>query len=237
MAFAPSRNLRGRARRRPAHWPIVRAVSGPAVDVALVLAIDVSGSVSEHRMLLQRGGYIDAMRHPRFLAAVRAGPAGRVALTFVEWSEFRRQTQVVGWQLVHDSVTAGRFADGILHADHSMPGWTSISAAIDYSAALLAAAGFVTGRRAIDISGDGVNNDGREVTAARDDAVAAGIVINGLPILEVEPTRDDYFRDNVIGGPGAFMMVAHRQEDFAAAVLRKLLVEIAGMADPAVVRL
>jgi hypothetical protein len=216
--------------------PIVRrhqrlpaaAAEGILVDLALVLAIDVSGSVSQDRLLLQRRGYTGAMRHPHFVQAVRSGPHGRIALTFVEWSEARRQRQVVDWQIVHDAASAETFAAAIEAAAQSGPGWTSISAAIDYAVRLLAGSGFTANRRVIDISGDGVNNDGREVTAARDDAVAAGVVVNGLPILEVEPALDDYFRRNVIGGPGAFMMVARTRDDFATAVLRKLLVEIAG---------
>jgi hypothetical protein len=213
-----------RRRQRP---PATTAAS-LQVDLALVLAIDVSGSVSQDRILLQRRGYTDAMRHPHFVQAVRAGPHGRIALTFVEWSEARRQRQVVDWRLVHDTDSAEAFAAAIEAAAQSGPGWTSISAAIDYAVRLFARSGVTADRRVIDISGDGVNNDGRDVTAARDDAVAAGVVVNGLPILEVEPALDDYFRRNVIGGPGAFMLVARTRDDFATAVLRKLLVEIAG---------
>jgi hypothetical protein len=232
MIIASRKKLRAMAGPSAAGQVVGRPASGPDVDVALVLAIDVSGSVSEDRLLLQRRGYIEAMRHPLLIDAVRAGTTGRIALTFVEWSEARRQTQAVGWQVVHDNSTAQRFASAIETAEHSMLGWTSISAAIDFAARLLAESGFVAARRVIDISGDGVNNDGRDVIAARDDAVAAGIIINGLPILEVEPRLDEYFRRNVIGGPGAFVMVARNRGDFAAAVLRKLLLEVAGIQPP-----
>jgi hypothetical protein len=210
-----------------------RAGDAMAVDVALVLAIDVSGSVSEDRMMLQRQGYSDALRHPGFLEAVRSGPTGRVALTFVQWSEARRQDQSVAWRVIEDAATARQFADAITAADRPMPGWTSISAAIDFSARLIAAGGFTAGRKVIDVSGDGSNNDGREVTAARDDAVAAGITVNGLPIIEIEPRLDDYYRRNVIGGPDAFVVVARDIGAFADAMLRKLLVELA-YASPAV---
>jgi hypothetical protein len=201
--------------------------AGATVDVALVLAIDVSGSVSNARMMLQRQGYSDALCHPGFVEAVRSGPAGRVALTFVQWSEARRQEQSVEWRLIEDAATARQFAQAIAAADRPMPGWTSISAAIDFSARLIAGSGLAAQRKVIDVSGDGSNNDGREVTAARDDAVAAGITVNGLPIVEAEPGLDEYYRRNVIGGRGAFAVVARDIDAFAEAVLRKLLVEVA----------
>ena len=207
--------------------PRLATQAGATVDVALVLAIDVSGSVSDARMMLQRQGYSDALCHPSFVEAVRSGPTGRVALTFVQWSEARRQEQSVAWRVIKDAATAQQFAQAIADADRPMPGWTSISAAIDYSVGLFANSGLEAERKVIDISGDGRNNDGREVTAARDDAVAANITVNGLPIVEVEPGLDDYYRRNVIGGPGAFVVVARDIGAFAEAVLRKLLVEVA----------
>jgi len=198
------------------------------VDVALVLAIDVSGSVSEARITLQRQGYINALRHPRLIDAVRSGRTGRIALTFVQWAEAERHEQSVGWQVIHDVATAARFADAIAAADRPNPGWTSISGAIDYSVQLIRDNRVTAERRVIDISGDGTNNDGRDVTAARDDAIAAGITINGLPSIEVEPGLAEYYRRNVIGGPGAFVVIARDTASFGTAVLRKLLVEIAG---------
>ena len=210
---------------------LTRPNAASAVDVALVLAIDVSGSVSADRVRLQRQGYSDAMRHPALVRAVQSGPLGRIAITFVQWSEARRQDQAVKWQVVEDSESANRFSDAITHADVPMPGWTSISAAIDFSAHLLGVSGYRADRMVIDVSSDGSNNDGRDVTASRDEALAAGIIINGLPSVEVEPGLDDYYRQNVIGGPGAFVMVVHDIADFSEAVLRKLLVEIAGTED------
>jgi hypothetical protein len=216
--------------RRRAHAATRLAGPGPAVvDVAVVLAVDVSGSVSDERIRLQRRGYSEALRHREFIAAVRAGPAGRVALTFVQWSEARRQEQTVDWRLIEDAASAAGFAQAILDAPLPMPGWTSISAAIDFSAQLFHGTGLAAQRRVIDVSGDGSNNDGRPVTAARDDAVAAGITVNGLPIVEVEPHLDEYFRRNVIGGPGAFVEVARDTDAFAEAVRRKLLLEVAGV--------
>src|SRR5690242_18800769 len=129
------------------------AQDGALVDVALVLAIDGSGSISKERLMLQIGGYMDALRHPAFIDAVRSGNHGRIALTFVEWTDARRQDQVVGWRLIETSADANTFAQSIQDAMLPLPGWTSISAAIDFSAKLFAHPGFVASRRVIDISG------------------------------------------------------------------------------------
>ncbi|MGH7155154.1 MAG: DUF1194 domain-containing protein [Acetobacteraceae bacterium] len=198
------------------------------VDLALVLAIDTSGSVSDERLALQMRGYSDAFRRDELLGAIRAGRYGRIVATFVEWSDSDRQSQAVDWTVIDGPATARRFADAIMAALSPTPGWTSISGAIDYAAGLLANLRYAAERKVIDISGDGENNDGRPVRQARDAAVAAGITINGLPILEVEPTLDTYYREEVIGGPHAFLIVARDRAAFAAAVRDKLLVEIAG---------
>ncbi len=203
-----------------------------AVDLALVLAIDVSGSVSDQRLRLQLQGYIDAFRAPALTRAVRGGPAGRIAVTLVEWSDFGHQDQTVPWHVIADAGDARGFANAIVRATLSGPGWTSLSGAIGFSAALLRRSGFRARRWVIDISGDGVNNDGPPVTAARDAAVAAGITINGLPIVALDRSLASYYRRNVIGGPGAFVEVARTIDSFAAAVLRKLLMEVAGAAPP-----
>ena len=199
------------------------------VDVALVLAVDSSGSISQERLAMQLQGYMDALRHPGFIDAVRGGRHGRIALTFIEWTDVRRQDQIVGWTVIEDAAGAQGFATAIHDALRPLPGWTSISGAIDFSVGLLLGSGFVTSRRVIDISGDGANNDGRPVTEARDAAVAAGITINGLPIIEAEPDLEAYYRGNVIGGPDSFVVVARDTGSFGEAVLRKLLVEIAGI--------
>ena len=203
-----------------------------AVDVALVLAVDSSGSISEQRLMMQIQGYLDALRHPSFTQAVQGGRHGRIALTFVEWTDARRQDQVVGWTVIEDEASAHSFATTVQTALRPLPGWTSISAAIDYSVGLLLSSGFITTRRVIDISGDGANNDGRPVTEARDAAIAAGVTNNGLPIVEVEPDLEAYYRDNVIGGPDSFIVVARDSGNFGEAILRKLLVEIAGIRPP-----
>jgi len=215
------------ARRVADAVPEEGSVRGVAVDVALVLAIDVSGSISEDRMRLQIEGYAKALQHPDFLQAVSGGHQGRIALTFVEWSEARRQSQAVGWRIISRAEDRERFIKDLMQAEKPMPGWTSISAAIDYCVRILHDSGLVTGRKVIDVSSDGVNNDGRSVTAARDDAVAAGVTINGLPIVEIDPALDAYYRANVIGGADSFVIVARDMENFAEAILRKLLVEVA----------
>jgi len=219
---------RGRATLADVVSPMPRA----EVDIALVLAVDSSGSISEERLALQLQGYMDALQHPGFIEAVHGGRQGRIALTFIEWTDVRRQDQIVRWSVIEDAASAHAFAQAIQGALRPLPGWTSISGAIDFSVNLLLSSGFMTQRRVIDISGDGSNNDGRPVTEARDAAVAAGITINGLPIVEVEPGLEAYYRDNVIGGPDAFVVVAKDTGSFGEAVLRKLLVEVAGIAPP-----
>ncbi len=196
------------------------------IDVALVLAIDVSGSMSEHRLRLQLQGYVDAFRSAALVRAVRQGPRGRIAATLVEWSDYGRQDQTVDWMLIADRAGARGFADAVARAALAGPGWTSLSGAIGFSTALLAKSRFRAARKVIDISGDGVNNDGPPPALLRDRAVAAGITINGLPIVELDPALAAYYRTNVIGGPDAFVEVATDLASFAGAVLRKLIVEV-----------
>jgi hypothetical protein len=206
---------------------VVRREPRASVDVALVLAVDSSGSISKDRLLMQIQGYTSALRHPSFVEAVRFGNHGKIALTYVTWTDVRRQDQVVGWRVIQDVASADAFAKEIEDALLPLPGWTSISGAIDFCTGLLIGSGYMAGRRVIDISGDGQNNDGRPVTEARDAAVAVGVTINGLPIVEVEPGLEQYYRENVIGGPDAFVVVARDSGSFGEAVLRKLLVEVA----------
>jgi hypothetical protein len=202
------------------------------VDVALVLAVDSSGSISEQRLAMQIQGYIDALRHPAFIEAIRGGRRGRIGLTYVTWTDARRQDQVVPWRVIADQSSALAFAQAIHDALRPLPGWTSISGAIDFCTGLLLSNGYIATRRVIDVSGDGANNDGRPVTEARDAAVAAGVTINGLPIVEVEPNLEQYYRDNVIGGPDSFIVIARDTGAFGTAVLRKLLVEVAVIQPP-----
>jgi hypothetical protein len=203
------------------------------VDLQLVLAVDASGSVSEARFELQKRGYIAAFRNPRLLHAVQSGPTQSIAVTMMQWTGPALQVQVVPWMIVRDQASMRRVADAIDAAPRRLfGGGTSISGAIDYGRTLFPVSGVKSPRRVIDVSGDGSNNRGRPATEARDDAVADGIVINGLPILALEPWLDQYYLSDVIGGPGAFVVPAQSYETFAEAVLKKLVTEIAAMGNP-----
>ncbi len=200
------------------------------VDLALVLAVDASGSVDMHRFELQKQGYAAAFRNPRVLNAIRSGLNQSIAVTMFQWTGPRLQVHVVPWTLIKDEASASSLADAIESTPRRLfGGGTSISGAIDYARLLLLQNPFTPTRRVIDVSGDGSNNSGRPVTSARDEAARDGIGINGLPILSIEPGLDGYYRDYVIGGPGAFMVPADSYDTFAEAILKKLITEIADM--------
>jgi uncharacterized protein DUF1194 len=208
-----------------------RAPASQYVDLALVLAVDASGSVNQYRFDLQKQGYAAAFRNPRVIQAIRSGIAGAIAVTVVQWTGPEMQAHVIDWTVIHDEASANKFAAAIEDTPRQLfSGGTSISGAIDYGVALLLKSRFRETRRVIDVSGDGSNNRGRPVILARDDAVRAGITINGLPILALEPGLDKYYWDYVIGGPGSFMVTAQSYEQFGEAVLKKLITEIAGTA-------
>lgn len=207
------------------------ASADQSVDLRLVLAVDASGSVNEARFELQRSGYSAAFRHPRVLQAIRSGAERAIAVTMMQWTGPALQVQVVPWTLLHDDASTRAFAAAIDAAPRRLfSGGTSISGAIDQGVVLLAQSPFQAARSVIDVSGDGGNNRGRAAAAARDEAVAAGIVINGLPILALDPTLDQHYQHNVIGGPNSFMVPASSFEEFADAILKKLITEIAGLA-------
>jgi hypothetical protein len=198
------------------------------VAIALVLAVDTSGSVSNGRFELQKQGYAAAFRNPQVLNSIRSLMTQSIAVTMMQWTGPRLHVVVVDWTLVKDEASIGALAAAIEATPRQLfGGGTSISGAIDYSRLLLAQSPFNGERRIIDISGDGSNNSGRSVTQARDEAVKDGIGINGLPILTIEPDLDHYYYDNVIGGPGAFMIPVENYDAFADAILKKLITEIA----------
>lgn len=200
------------------------------VDLALVLAVDASGSVDRVRFELQKQGYVAAFRHPRVLNAIQSGPTQSIAVIMMQWTGPALQVVTVPWTKISDAASANAFSDKIAEAPRALfGGGTSISGAIDSAMALLFDNPFRAARRVIDISGDGSNNRGRFVNQARDEAVARGVGINGLPILALEPDLDRYFRENVIGGPGAFVIAAKDFETFGEAILKKLIAEIAGI--------
>jgi hypothetical protein len=199
-----------------------------AVDLDLVLAVDASFSVNQARFELQRNGYAAAFRDRRVIEAIAAGAHGAIAVTMVQWTGPELHAVVVPWTLVHDRASALALAGKIAAVERRLfRGGTSLSGAIDYSMTLLAASPYRGDRRVIDISGDGSNNRGRPASEARDEAVKQGVVINGLPILAVESGLDTWYQDNVVGGPGSFLVVAQTFDDFADAIVTKLLNEIA----------
>ena len=199
-----------------------------SVDLQLVLAVDASGSVDQYRFELQKRGYVAAFRHPRVLQAIRSGPHQAIAVTMVQWTGPMMQVPVAAWSMIGDERSGEAFAAAIERVPRQLfGGGTSISGAIDFAVTLFPRSPFRAARRVIDISGDGSNNRGRPVTLARDEAVATGIGINGLPILALEPDLDRYYRDSVIGGPGAFVVAAKDYETFGEAILKKLITEIA----------
>ncbi|HKM87074.1 MAG TPA: DUF1194 domain-containing protein [Xanthobacteraceae bacterium] len=225
-------------------WAGVAAVPGIAaaaeqVDLLLVLAADVSRSVDGAKFQLQREGYAAAISDPRVLDAIRSGRNGRVGLTFVEWSGVGSQRVLIDWTTIGDAESAKGFGDRLLEAPRSFADRTSISGAIEFAMGQFARAPYESTRRTIDISGDGTNNAGRDVTLARDEALAQGVTINGLVILSETPLvwnpdhtnppggLDNYYRNNVIGGPGAFVLVAENFNSFGQAIIKKMIAEVA----------
>jgi hypothetical protein len=209
------------------------------VDLLLVLCSDVSRSIDTPKFYLQRDGYADAISNPRVLQAIRAGALGKIAVSFVQWSGVGAQKVIIDWTVIRDEATARDFSAQVSEAPRAFADRTSISDSIDFALRHLDRAPFKSARHTIDISGDGTNNSGRDVTAARDAALARGVTINGLVILSERPMSwnadhtnppgglDNYYRSNVIGGPGAFVMVAENFNSFGDAILSKLIAEIA----------
>ena len=212
--------------------PSCRADDRATVDLHLVLAVDVSGSVNEQRFQLQKAGYVTAFRDPRLLRAILAGQASSIAVTMVQWTGPNLQVSVLPWTLIKDEASVAAVANRIAAAPRELfGGGTSISGVIDYATGLFQRSPFTGGRHVIDISGDGANNRGRPAAVARDEAINAGIVINGLPILELEPDLEEFYRRNVIGGPNAFVIPVAHFEEFGDAILKKLILEIAAPAE------
>jgi hypothetical protein len=216
------------------------AMAAEPVDLLLVLASDVSTSINDAKFKLQRDGYVAALTDPRLIEVIGSGPHKRIAICFIEWSGTEDQKVVIGWTLLENTQGATEFVRKLEKAPRSFSFFTSISAAIDFAAKQFEHAPFYSERRIIDISGDGTNNRGREVIAARDDALAQGVTINGLVILSEQPLEWDpshthppggleyYYRKNVVGGPNSFVKVAEKFDVFGQALLNKLITEIAG---------
>jgi len=208
------------------------------VDLTVVLAADVSRSVDDGEFELQRKGYAAALTDPRVLKAIHSTKSGAIGVCFIEWSGEDEQQIVLSWTEIRDEEDGGGAAAAILKAPRSFTGRTSISAAIDYAMGYFAKAKWPAKRRVIDISGDGTSNSGRPITEARDQAVAAGVTINGLAIINDKPNLGysahthppgglpNYYRENVVGGPNAFLIVVKDFNSFADAMANKLAKEI-----------
>jgi hypothetical protein len=217
------------------------AIGGQAVDLELALAVDISDSVDSGEARLQRKGYVDAFRHPSVIQAIENGRIGRIAVSYFEWSGANILFVIDDWMVIEDLESAYKFANKLVRIPSgNLPG-TSISGAIDYAVRLIQTNAFEGKRRVIDVSGDGPNNSGDLVVIARERALKAGMTINGLPILNEGdsklsyfniPNLDLYYQNCVIGGPGAFIVVAKTFLDFARAIRRKLILEIAGLTPP-----
>jgi hypothetical protein len=229
---------------------IILLLLGPAagaeetVDLRLVLAADVSRSINSDEFQLQREGYAAALTDPRVLHAIQSGPNQSIALTYVEWSGYDEQAVVVDWAVLRDEGTTNAFAARILAAERPFAGRTAIGEAIGFAMAAFERSPARSDRRAIDVSGDGTNNAGRAVGLARDEAVSQGVAINGLAIINEHPENvyilqhvqppeglPEYYRQNVIGGPGSFLVVVEGFDTFAEAIVRKLITEIADRGD------
>lgn len=219
--------------------PETDAPSPEAVDLELQLGLDVSRSMDPFEQELQFKGYADAFLDARIHEAIRSGAVGAIAVSMFIWSDSHIQETLLPWTKLADAEGCAGFAQAILRAPRRIHLYTSISGAIDFALRQFGTA-FEGTRRVIDISGDGVNNSGRPVTMARDEAVAQGVVINGLPIINDRPDPfpmrrpplDDYYREQVIGGLGSFIEVVNGFDAFDAGVRRKLLREIATLEAP-----
>ena len=232
-------------RRLVALLGLVLAIAAPQaraaepVDMLLVLAADVSRSVTERKFRLQRDGMVAALTHPEVVAAITSGANRRIAICFLEWATTGQHAIVIDWTVVASADDARHFADKMTEAPRSFMGSTSISSAIDFSVRQLERAPYASKRRVIDVSGDGTNVSGRPVIDARDEAIAKDVTINALVILtplaesfrpahtNPEGGLEKYFQDNVIGGPGAFTIVAEGHEAFGRSFTKKLIREIA----------
>ncbi|MCZ8312158.1 MAG: DUF1194 domain-containing protein [Magnetospirillum sp.] len=206
----------------------IRPFGAPTADLALVLAVDCSRSIDGQEYRLQAEGYAAAFRHARARRAILGGPTRRIAVAMTQWGGQFAQTQTLGWTLLDTEPAIDAFAARLegqprLVSDDA----TAIGAAIDHAVRVLAECPFAAARRTIDVSGDGRNNQGRFPRFARDDAVAAGVGINGLPILTDETNLAAVYRSEVIGGPGAFVVPARNSASFADAIVHKLAAEIA----------
>jgi hypothetical protein len=223
---------------------VSRASMETEVDLELVLAVDISYSMDLDELATQRQGYIKAITSPEVLKAISRGTLGRVAVTYVEWAGVDQQTVVIPWQLIDGVQSAGQFAGMLAEAPVVRAYRTSISGALTHAATLFDRNNFSGLRRVIDMSGDGPNNNGPPVIHARDEVLAKGISINGLPLMLDrtdssslgDASLEDYYRDCVIGGAGAFLVPVNGVGSFEQAVRTKMVLEIAALEPKATVQ-
>jgi hypothetical protein len=217
------------------------AAAGDTVDLELVIATDTSRSIDEEEATLQREGVIAAFRAPEVVRAIQGGNLGRIGVAYVDWSVDYMNKIVVDWQVINSKATADAFADSLAQAPLNPGQRTSISGAIQLATQMLESNRLQGARRVIDISGDGPNNYGLELAPVREETLAKGIAINGLPIIVENapyagngyvPDIDKYYASCVIGGRGAFLIVARGFQDFATAIRHKLVLEISSLAPP-----
>jgi hypothetical protein len=223
----------------PANSPLLaqRSTGAVPVDVELVLAVDVSYSMDQDEQVLQREGYTAAVTSQEFLRALKQGMHGKVAMTYFEWAGTHHNEIIVPWREISGPESADSFAADIARAPYKRASRTSISGALMFGGSLFEGSGFRGVRRVIDVSGDGANNNGPPVTIIRDEVLAKGITINGLPIMLKRPNAitmdiaelDLYYEDCVIGGPGSFVIPIKEREQFRTAIRTKLVLEIAGL--------
>src|SRR6516165_1082402 len=215
-----------------------------SVDLALVLVTDVSRSIDDSEFKLEKEGYAAAFTSRQVIEAIRNGNVGAIAVAYVEFASSFEVRTVLDWTMIRDEASAQGFAERLVAAPRSFWGRTAISAGIDRAVQSLAESGFETQRRVIDVCGDGTNNAGRDVSEARDDALKAGITINGLAIINDHPVSwtyahvqppgglPNYYRENVTGGPSSFVLEVHDFHTFGEAMTRKLVTEIADRGVP-----
>lgn len=207
--------------------------AGQEVDVALVLAVDVSGSIDYEEAELQRKGIAEAFQSREVVQAIQSGARGQIGVSVVYFSsrQYGVMSVPVNWTIVRDQASADRFVAQFLQAQRQRGIGTSISDALEVSQRMLAIVPYRSAKQVIDISGDGENNAGRPVLQVRDEVLAEGITINALPIIDFSTPQDldAYFKGCVVGGPGAFVLPAKGFTDFARAMRRKLVLEISGL--------
>jgi Protein of unknown function (DUF1194) len=215
-----------------------RAAAPQQVDLKLVLATDVSGSIDDDELQLERQGTADAFLDPNVVNAIQNGSLGRIAVAMIDFSMSQYNKVVIDWHIIHDRASAAQFADIVRHTPRTLGHRTAISSALETGMLILEASDkdIVAQRKVIDVSGDGPNNAGDSLQPVHDRTVAAGLIINGLPVMDEMsngyfPNLDKYYAACVAGGPGSFVVVVRSYKDFAAGMRRKLVLEVSQNGD------